>query len=174
MCRSSWISHLDTVVSISWLVKMVRFQVCSCYILKICQQGYTEDVLIVIYLHDLNSVIKMHDLSGFHRISQNLNQSALLWRYVISVHTAQPGAMYSVIVFPLWPSIGTVHRGGASCSLKGSGSCGLLIIHWICWKASRLSSIWHVCAFSSKSLSCYIHQQRSFRASLRVFTHEST
>lgn len=35
-------------------------------------------VLIVIYLRDLNSVIKMPDLSGFQRISQHLNESAPL------------------------------------------------------------------------------------------------
>lgn len=107
------------VMAVAVLVKMVRFHVRSFCIPRICQQGYTKDVLIVIYLHDLNSVIKMSDLSGFQRISQHLNESAPLWRYVIGVHTAQRGAMYSVIVFPLWPSIGTVHRGGASCSLHG-------------------------------------------------------
>lgn len=34
--------------------------------------------IIVIYLRSLNSVIKMHDLSGFQRISQTLNESAPL------------------------------------------------------------------------------------------------
>lgn len=52
-------------MAVAVLVKMVKFYVCSVYIPKICQQGYIEDVLIVIYLHDLNSVIKMRDLSGF-------------------------------------------------------------------------------------------------------------
>lgn len=51
-------------MAVAVLVKMAKFHVCSVYIPKICQQGYIEDALIVIYLHDLNSVIKMRDLSG--------------------------------------------------------------------------------------------------------------
>lgn len=72
--------------------------------------------------------------------------------------TAQWGAIYSVIVFPLWPSIGTVQAERPALS-TGFSSSGLLIIHWICWKASRLSSVWHVCAFYSRSPSSSLHQR---------------
>lgn len=80
--RSLWISHLGTVVAVAVLVKM--FHGCSFHTQKIYQQGYAKDALIVIFLQFECS---HENTCGFQRISQNLNESAPLWRYVIGGHS---------------------------------------------------------------------------------------
>lgn len=112
--------HLDVVESLSWLllVEAVTVHVCALYAKEMaarlhqrCLDCYLAAWFVFRY--------QMLRLSVYQMISQNVNESAALWRYVIGGHTAQRGAMHRVIVFPLRLSIGTVHRGGASCSLHG-------------------------------------------------------
>lgn len=58
-----------------------------------------------------------------------INVDAPLWRYVIGDHTAQRGAMHSVIVFLSDNPTAPCTEEGHPVFYMGLGACGLLIIH---------------------------------------------
>lgn len=59
----------------------------------------------------------------------DINGIAPLWRYVIGDHTAQRGAMHSVIVFLSDNPKAPRTEEGHPVFCMGLGTCGLLIIH---------------------------------------------